>query len=267
MRDQVVLAQVRQQARAVPAAAPARAADQHHEQHEGRLAAARVHRSPAAAMPCSGAASQVPSAERSCISSAHSAGVALIATNSDRPTARRNAVALAGERMPPAIRRATPAKPPAPPNSKMLAAPPSPPARCSIPSSSAPSPPKADATPPASTRSSPSRTAPAARFSISIISISCEELFDRINRELRTQYLLSYYPKPEPPPNVYRHIELRVKGGTASHYRSEYLRPPKDSNQSRDITLAGIGTPPRFTARQPYRANRDAIKSISSTKP
>ena len=50
-----------------------------------------------------------------------------------------------------------------------------------------------------------------------------EGLFDRINRELRTQYLLSYYPTPAPPPNVYRHIELRVKGGTPLHYRKEYL--------------------------------------------
>jgi Ca-activated chloride channel homolog len=50
-----------------------------------------------------------------------------------------------------------------------------------------------------------------------------EGLFDRINRELRTQYLLSYYPTPQPPPNVYRHIELRVKGGTPLHYRKEYL--------------------------------------------
>src|SRR5580704_6351162 len=50
-----------------------------------------------------------------------------------------------------------------------------------------------------------------------------EGLFERINRELRTQYLLSYYPTPQPPPNVYRHIELRVKGGTPLHYRKEYL--------------------------------------------
>ena len=48
-------------------------------------------------------------------------------------------------------------------------------------------------------------------------------LFDRIDRELRTQYLLSYYPAPQPPPNVYRHIEVRVKGGTPLHYRKEYL--------------------------------------------
>jgi Ca-activated chloride channel homolog len=48
-------------------------------------------------------------------------------------------------------------------------------------------------------------------------------LFDEINRELRTQYLLSYYPNPTPPANTYRHIELRVKGGTPLHYRKEYL--------------------------------------------
>ena len=50
-----------------------------------------------------------------------------------------------------------------------------------------------------------------------------EGLFNQINRELRTQYLLSYYPKPEPPPNAYRHIELRVKDGAPLHYRREYL--------------------------------------------
>lgn len=48
-------------------------------------------------------------------------------------------------------------------------------------------------------------------------------LFNQIDRELRTQYLLSYYPNPTPPPNAFRHIELRVKGGTPLHYRKEYL--------------------------------------------
>jgi Ca-activated chloride channel homolog len=48
-------------------------------------------------------------------------------------------------------------------------------------------------------------------------------LFNQIDRELRTQYLLSYYPNPTPPPNEFRHIELRVKGGTPLHYRKEYL--------------------------------------------
>jgi len=50
-----------------------------------------------------------------------------------------------------------------------------------------------------------------------------QPMFDRIDRELRTQYLLGYYPQPSPPPGTYRHIELRVKGGATLHYRKEYL--------------------------------------------
>jgi len=56
-----------------------------------------------------------------------------------------------------------------------------------------------------------------------------EAMFDRIDRELRTQYLLSYYPHPSPPPGSYRHIELQVQGAKTIHYRKEYLtaRSPK----------------------------------------
>ncbi len=56
-----------------------------------------------------------------------------------------------------------------------------------------------------------------------------EAMFDRIDRELRTQYLLSYYPHPSPPPGTYRHIELQVQGAKTIHYRKEYLtaRSPK----------------------------------------
>jgi Ca-activated chloride channel family protein len=56
-----------------------------------------------------------------------------------------------------------------------------------------------------------------------------QAMFDRIDRELRTQYLLGYYPHPTPPPGVYRHIELRVQGANTLHYRKEYLtvRNPK----------------------------------------
>jgi Ca-activated chloride channel family protein len=35
--------------------------------------------------------------------------------------------------------------------------------------------------------------------------------FDRIDRELRTQYLLGYYPSPRPPARAFRNIEVRVK--------------------------------------------------------
>lgn len=48
-------------------------------------------------------------------------------------------------------------------------------------------------------------------------------IFDRIDRELRTQYLLGYYPTPQPPPGSYRHIELKVKSGDTIHYRKGYF--------------------------------------------
>jgi Ca-activated chloride channel homolog len=49
------------------------------------------------------------------------------------------------------------------------------------------------------------------------------EIFDRIDRELRTQYLLGYYPQPVPPPGSYRHVQLAVKGNYVVRYRKEYL--------------------------------------------
>ncbi|MGA9937387.1 MAG: VWA domain-containing protein [Candidatus Acidiferrales bacterium] len=51
------------------------------------------------------------------------------------------------------------------------------------------------------------------------------EMFDRIDRELRTQYLLGYYPQPTPPPGSYRHVQLDVKGNYVVRYRKEYLTP------------------------------------------
>jgi len=50
-----------------------------------------------------------------------------------------------------------------------------------------------------------------------------DQMFDRIDRELRTQYLLGYYPQPPPPPGNYRHVQLAVKGNYVVRYRSEYL--------------------------------------------
>lgn len=38
-----------------------------------------------------------------------------------------------------------------------------------------------------------------------------DETFDRIDRELRTQYRLAYYPNPRPPDGAYRTVEVRVK--------------------------------------------------------
>jgi Ca-activated chloride channel family protein len=48
------------------------------------------------------------------------------------------------------------------------------------------------------------------------------DMFDRIDRELRTQYRLGYYPQPRPPGGVYRQIEVRVKGDYAVRYRKSY---------------------------------------------
>jgi Ca-activated chloride channel homolog len=49
-------------------------------------------------------------------------------------------------------------------------------------------------------------------------------IFDRINRELRTQYLLGYYPNPRPPANSYRRIDVRVAGqGYLVRHRQGYF--------------------------------------------
>jgi Ca-activated chloride channel family protein len=52
-----------------------------------------------------------------------------------------------------------------------------------------------------------------------------EQMFDRINRELRTQYLLGYYPSPTPPPGSDRHVHVQVKDDYVIRYRKEYFTP------------------------------------------
>lgn len=49
------------------------------------------------------------------------------------------------------------------------------------------------------------------------------EMFNRIDRQLRTQYLLGYYPHPIPPAGSERHVHLMVKGGYTVHYKKEYF--------------------------------------------
>ncbi|PWT87930.1 MAG: hypothetical protein C5B56_09600 [Proteobacteria bacterium] len=48
-------------------------------------------------------------------------------------------------------------------------------------------------------------------------------IFDRIDRELRTQYRLCYYPTPKGPPNTYRAIEVKVLGDYQVRHRKTYL--------------------------------------------
>jgi Ca-activated chloride channel family protein len=52
-------------------------------------------------------------------------------------------------------------------------------------------------------------------------------IFDRINRELRTQYRLGYYPNPRGPANSYRQIEVRVAGKYQVRHRKSYLTGPQ----------------------------------------
>jgi len=51
------------------------------------------------------------------------------------------------------------------------------------------------------------------------------EVFGRINQELRTQYLIGYYPNPAPPPDTLRHISLQVAGAATVRYRKQYITP------------------------------------------
>jgi Ca-activated chloride channel family protein len=48
-------------------------------------------------------------------------------------------------------------------------------------------------------------------------------MFDRIDKELRTQYLLGYYPQPTPPRGSDRHVEVKVTGPYDVRYRKEYF--------------------------------------------
>src|SRR6202049_3249109 len=52
-------------------------------------------------------------------------------------------------------------------------------------------------------------------------------IFDRINKELRTQYRLGYYPTPRGPANTYRKIEVHVSGNYQVRHRKTYLTGPQ----------------------------------------
>jgi Ca-activated chloride channel family protein len=52
-------------------------------------------------------------------------------------------------------------------------------------------------------------------------------IFDRIDRELRTQYRLGYYPNPRGPANTYRTIEVKVLDNYKARHRKTYLTGPQ----------------------------------------
>jgi Ca-activated chloride channel homolog len=55
-----------------------------------------------------------------------------------------------------------------------------------------------------------------------------DTIFDIIDRELRTQYRLAYYPNPKGPPNTYRNIEVKVLNGDYHvRHRKMYLTGPQ----------------------------------------
>jgi len=59
-----------------------------------------------------------------------------------------------------------------------------------------------------------------------------DKMFQQISHELRTQYLLSYYPQPKAKPGTYCRIELDIPGGSYTlHYRKGYFEagPPQES--------------------------------------
>jgi Ca-activated chloride channel family protein len=49
------------------------------------------------------------------------------------------------------------------------------------------------------------------------------EMFDLIDRELRTQYRIGYYPDPHPPAGMYRSLEVRVKCQCKVRSRKAYF--------------------------------------------
>jgi len=50
-----------------------------------------------------------------------------------------------------------------------------------------------------------------------------DSIFDRIDRELRTQYRLGYYPNPRGPADTYRSIEVKVPVNYYVRHRKSYL--------------------------------------------
>jgi len=48
------------------------------------------------------------------------------------------------------------------------------------------------------------------------------QMFDRIDRELRTQYRIAYYPDPRPPAGTFRALEVRVKCDCKVRSRKAY---------------------------------------------
>lgn len=49
------------------------------------------------------------------------------------------------------------------------------------------------------------------------------DMFDRIDRELRTQYRIAYYPSPRPPAGTYRNLDVRAKCDCTVRSKKSYF--------------------------------------------
>ena len=60
------------------------------------------------------------------------------------------------------------------------------------------------------------------------------EMFDRIDRELRTQYRLGYYPQPRPAQGLYRSIEVQASKATTRYGRRSLITQVEWPNNRRE---------------------------------
>lgn len=74
-----------------------------------------------------------------------------------------------------------------------------------------------------------------------------DAMFAQINRELRTQYLLSYYPEPKEKAGTYCRIELTVPGRSYTlHYRKGYFEAgPPGTGPFSEVQASGHSQPTR----------------------
>jgi Ca-activated chloride channel family protein len=74
-------------------------------------------------------------------------------------------------------------------------------------------------------------------------SSDLDPAFARVDRELRTQYRLRYYPDPKPPAGTLRHVEIRVNGNYSVHYQKSYFAPRATPNDLPASHAAGSARP------------------------
>jgi Ca-activated chloride channel homolog len=79
-------------------------------------------------------------------------------------------------------------------------------------------------------------------------STQLDAIFDRINKELRTQYRLGYYPNPRGPADTYRRIEVTVTPPVPGSAQST-ANPADAPNSNSGQTDASKGTPVVYSVR------------------